>query len=350
MAAPGIRPTSALIVLAWCLPLFAEDVDVLYFSSGDRLTGTIKRLDQGELIFSTPLIDGDVAINWESIVRIDSPRLFQFETASGERFLGELQPPGEGAAPTKVLIKSPDGDRLIERKEIILATQTTAGLKGLLTANVGAGMNLTKSNQLKQFSANGEVGYATNKLGVRVDWASIFGSQTQGKPTNRHEVSSVSNWYTSRRWGLGGVTDFLNSEEEQLALRTVVGGGPIYRFVTTNRLNIYGIGGAVWTTERYQANSGRPGLQKEAEGLLGIDISFFHFRQFTTHTAFSLYPGITVAGRFRGNWQTQLKIRLIRNQSLWWNFTQTITFNTKPPSNAPGSDYVTSTSVTWSYP
>jgi hypothetical protein len=72
----------------------AKGQDVVVFKNGDRLSGTIKYLDHGQLIFSSPLIDGDAKLNWRQIARVESERVFQLQTIAGERFLGRI---GKGA-------------------------------------------------------------------------------------------------------------------------------------------------------------------------------------------------------------------------------------------------------------
>ena len=60
--------------------------------------------------------------------------------------------------------------------------------------------------------------------------------------------------------------------------------------------------------------------------------------------------GFQPPGRFRTDWTTNLKFRLIRGRNLWWNLGQTVNFDSQPPATFPGSDYVTTTSISWAFP
>ena len=37
-----------------------------------------------------PIADGDVYADWRRVVRVDSQRVFQFQTSDGDRFLGRI--------------------------------------------------------------------------------------------------------------------------------------------------------------------------------------------------------------------------------------------------------------------
>jgi hypothetical protein len=300
------------------LPAVVRAQDVIHFQNGDRLTGTIKRLERGELIFESPMIDGDTQIDWRRVVRIESQRIFQFQTSTGERFLGRIEKEtSSGAAEDEVRIVSPQGDRRLRQDEIVLATQTVKGLSGLLEVNVGAGLSLSKSNNQKQSNADARISYQTPRYAASAAVSSIFSTQKEVTSTSRHELDLGFSRKLSRNWSTTVLGNFLTSEEQQLDLRTVVGGGPTRTFVNSNRVIFSGTGGAVWNNEHYSPDSGLVPAKNELEGLAAVHFYYFQFRQWTVESTLRLFPSITTGGRVRADWRTNLRIRLRKGKPLW---------------------------------
>jgi hypothetical protein len=135
-----------------------------------------------------------------------------------------------------------------------------------------------------------------------------------------------------------------------LDLRTIAGGGPTFDAFRSDRLHLRLIGGVVWNNEHYQLGATAIPSENGLEGLTGLYLSLFRFRQWNVDSTLFVFPSISIPGRFRMDWTTKLKFRLIRGQSLWWNLNQTVNWDSQPPATFPGSDYVTTTSISWAFP
>ena len=61
-------------------------------------------------------------------------------------------------------------------------------------------------------------------------------------------------------------------------------------------------------------------------------------------------PSITNAGRVRGDFNATLHWRLIEGRNLWFDLTQAVNYDSRPPVNAPKTDYVTQSTLSWSFP
>ena len=60
--------------------------DVVVTTSGDRLVGEIKSVEEDVLTLETDYSDADFKIKWEKIASIESDRQFLLETFDGKRF------------------------------------------------------------------------------------------------------------------------------------------------------------------------------------------------------------------------------------------------------------------------
>ena len=356
-------PTTAWKFLIGLLFVSASVVaqDTIYFKNGDRLSGRIKNMQRGTLLFSCPALDGDARVGWNRIARVESRRTFQFETTSGDKFLGliksrESESEKEGAE--KKEVKTTAEEIYVERlgdsqefrqSDIILAVETIGKGQALIEADVGGGMTLTKSNSLRQFNLDAAVRLRRPTFSLDVGLNSIFTAQSGIDNTQRHDFKMQAARTLTRRWDLIGIMGLLQSEEQKLDLRSTAGGGLAYSLVRSNRSRLQAVMGSVWTNERYQADAGIP-ERNNAEGLLGLTFALFKFKMWTLDSTLFMMPSYTTPGRLRADFNTTLKWRLIEGKSLWWNFSQVINYDNRPPSNAPGTDYVSQTSVTWSFP
>ena len=345
-----VRRALTGLMVATALPFLAQAQDTLIFTNGDRLTGKIERLERGKLSFDSPIIDQSVQVDWNQIERVESQRLFQFHTKAGERLLGRILEMSHETAGDEIVILQGTSRRTFTHDEIVMASQTVRGVGGLLTTRTGAGFSLAKSNNQKQFSAEASLSYETTGYLISADLNSIFSTQQEATNTNRHNLRLGFVKNLSGHWGAGAISDFLTSEEQKLDLRTVLGGGPTYTLIRSDNVILGTIGGAVWNNERFDSEAGLDSVNNEIEGLAGLDFSLFRFRQVGLDSTVLVFPSLTTGGRVRMDWTSNLRLRIIPSHKLWWNLNATINLDSDPPSLAPGSDYVTSTSITWEFP
>jgi uncharacterized protein DUF481 len=347
---PAILSTArALPVLLGALLSPAIAQDVIYLKNGDRITGQIRRMEQGQIVMeASPAFFGFMHLDWSHVARIESERTFQFQTTEGERLQGHLSSTETGAE--EIVVTDNNSVRNLNERDVVLMKETNETLPGLLRANAGAGLTLTRANHHRQFTADVEISYESTGYTV-VGWAhSIYSSQSGAADTNRHNFGAFVGKPLNRRWSLVGISDFLISDEQQLDLRTTLGGGPARDIIRNNKMELVLAGGTAWTRENYAPGAGAGSDNQGVEGFAAVQFSFFRFRQWQLDSTFLLYPGITRSGRVRADWSTTLSLRLIPGKPLWWNLNQSLNLDNKPPPNASGTDYVTSTTLSWTFP
>jgi putative salt-induced outer membrane protein YdiY len=322
--------------------------DTLTFENGNVITGRIKRLERGEVTLDIPIADGDVFVSWERVVLVESARVFQFQTTDGERFLGRIQPETDPETGTLV-VEFGGVTQTYQRDDIVLVVETVGGLAGLLRIGVGAGVTLAKSNDQRQLNADSSVSYETPNYTISANTNSIFNRQRDTDDTNRHSIDILFTRAIRSRWALGAINNYLTNNEQSLDLRTVVGGGPVFTVVRNNAFELSTLGGLVWNNERY-ASDAELDTNDDLEGLLGVELSFFEFKQWELASTYLFYPSITAEGRRRQTLNAQLRLRLIRGKPFWLNFSQTLNLDSDPPKGTPGTDYLTTTSLSWTFP
>ena len=344
-----MRPLDFCLVVV-CLAVAAPTVaqDTLTFENGNVLTGRMKRLERGELVLDLPIADGDVFVDWNRVVLVESQRIFQFHTRAGARFLGRIQPETDPELGTLV-VEVGGVTQTYERDEIVLMVETVGELSGLLRISVGAGLTLAKSNDQRQLNADSSVTYETPNYHFNASTNSIFNKQRGSDDTNRHSVNIRLTRAFGPRWGLSVINTYLTNNEQDLDLRTVVGGGPSLTVVRNNQVELVALTGLVWNNEQYAPEADLE-THDAVEGLLGAEFSFFEFKQWELSSTYLFYPSISAGGRVRQSLDARLRLRLVRGKPFWLNFSQTLDLDNDPPEGTPGTDYVTTMSLSWTFP
>ncbi len=70
---------------------------VLILKNGDRITGKIKKLNNGDLETDPPYGENIFVIDWNEVERIESERNFVVQTSGGEYVTGSVRKDPENA-------------------------------------------------------------------------------------------------------------------------------------------------------------------------------------------------------------------------------------------------------------
>src|SRR5215204_5040200 len=95
-----------LVTVAGCAaPARAKSKDdVVVLKNGDRLTGEIRKLQRGELVFKASYMADAVRLDWSKVARLESRDRYLIILTSGQLFTGRLRLAPSSAAPDNFLI------------------------------------------------------------------------------------------------------------------------------------------------------------------------------------------------------------------------------------------------------
>jgi hypothetical protein len=220
-----------------------------------------------------------------------------------------------------------------------------------LTGNVNSGFSYTSGVNQTQFSASGSLGYAADRYTFYSSGSSTFSDQSDGSTTSGNTLNILSQLTLKPRVYAVALTDFLNSGQQQLDLRTTLGGAIGRWLILTDKTEVTVFGGAVYTHERYSAppDPSQPGSQitNNLEAVFGLGLSYFHFKTVDVESRLSVYPSLTTFGRVRLNYAPTLNFEIARN--LYWNFTLYENYDSHPPVNANKNDFGITNSIGWKF-
>jgi hypothetical protein len=180
-------------------------------------------------------------------------------------------------------------------------------------------------------------------LGASVN--SSFSGQTGGSTSNLLEVQTLDGRFLSRNSFRTGLGDFLHSSQQDLSLRTTLGGGYGRYLIRTNHNTLAWLGGVVYTHENFES-SDQPADQN-VEALLGLQYELFRFARYSLQSQLLIYPGLTDAGRIRATTKTTFSMKLVNN--FHTDFSLLDNFDSRPPFNAKRNGLSISNTLGWTF-
>jgi hypothetical protein len=324
--------------------------DVIVFKNGDRLTGEIKRLENGQLYFKNSSMYSTVGLDWTSIEQIYSNDRFIVQLTNGERLEGNIEKSRPaGGEEGRLVIKDGRWEMKISQVDLVSLRPEETTFWHQLTGSFDLGFSYAQATGQTTLNTSTNVRYQARSYDWEAGGSANFSEVTGGERLDRREAYFTFNKYLARRkkWSIGSYLNFLSSDEQSLDLRTTVGGALGYRPTFTNRTNWFLFGGAVLNRERFQAGV-TPGPEgNEVEGLLGTQFSMFRFTKSQLNTTVSVFPSFTTPGRVRFGARADYRIEIINN--LTWTLSFYDSYDSRPPQNAKKNDLGITVGIGWTF-
>ena len=333
------------------MPMLArEKTDVLVMRNGDRMTCEIKGLSAGVLYVSFDYIEGTTSVDWSKVARVESTQLFVVKTESGTVYTGTLESTDAVAGrPVRIrVIETPEKVAVVERSQIVKMVGTSDKFWERFNGAISLGVIYSKGNQSTQYSLGSEAAYVRERWGAQASFDSNLSSSAGVNASTRNSLRlGAFHLLPSKNWFYSGLSDFLQSSEQGISLQSTLGGGIGRYFRNTNRMSISIVGGAAWQSTTYQRSTLPLGQQNLATGLITAEAKFFRFSKTNLSAAVALFPAISDPGRVRANTNASFYVKLFSD--LKWNVTWYGNWDNRPPTGLSGSDYGTSSGLTWTF-
>ncbi|MFZ1009427.1 MAG: DUF481 domain-containing protein [Candidatus Sulfotelmatobacter sp.] len=329
-----------------CLPAQAKRNDLVIMKNGDRLTGEVKKLEQGVLYVDLAYVSGSVGLDWLQVERVQSTGGFQVVLKNGERVAGTIEKKTTAEAPGKdFTVHAPQGEVRAAAPDVVTVESQKRNFWRQLTGAIDLGYNFSSGNSQTSLSADANANYLTPKwiAGASID--SSFSGQSGGSKSNLFEVQTLDGRFLNRNSFLMGLGDFLHSSQQDLSLRTTLGGGYGSYLIRTNRNTLAWLGGVVYTHENFES-SDQPADQN-MEALLGLQYQMFHFDRYSLASQVLVYPGLTDAPRLRATTKTTFSLKLANNFHIDFSFLDN--FDSSPPFNAKRNELTISNTLGWTF-
>jgi putative salt-induced outer membrane protein YdiY len=331
---PSIFKVIALAMTLVCSPPFAcakRNTDIIVMKNGDRLTGEIKKLENGILYVETEYFSGSIGLDWLQVERVQSTGNYQITLKDGSRVEGMIAKARSSSNEVDFLIHGESSDRWAASSEIIEIHPQKRSFWSQVTGDVDLGYSFTSGNKQTAFNFGTTATYLSTKYFGSASLTSNFSGQSGGNQTNLAEVQTLDGVFITRNSIVIGLADLLHSSQQDLQLRTTLGGGYGHYFIHSNQQNLLWTSGAAYTNEQFESTEGT--AAQSAEAFLGLQYQLFQFDRYNLHAQTLFYPGLTDAPRFRLTTKLGFSIKIAgrfhTDVQFWNNFDSHPPFNTK---------------------
>ena len=339
---------SAVLLAA---PLFARDkTDVLVMKNGDRMTCQIKGLDSGVLYVKFDYIDGTISVQWSKVAHLESNQLFIVQKEDGSVYTGSLNTPQTPAGqPVKIqVVETPAAEVTIDRTQIVKMHETSDRFWRRFNGEISSGVIYSKGNQSTQFNIGSAAEYVRERWSAGANISSSLSSSSGSSVSTRNDLQLNASRFL--RWDdyfYAGLGNFLQSSVQGIRLQTTLGGGIGRYLKNTNNATISVLGGVGWQNTDYKSSVVTQGQQQLATAVIAADVKFFKFSKANLSVTANLLPAISQPGRIHFNTNATCYVKLFSN--LKWNLSFYGNWDNQPPADFSGSDYGTSSGVSWTF-
>jgi hypothetical protein len=127
--------------------------------NGNEITGEVKGVDQGQLTFKTDDL-GTLSITWDRVASIVSKKTVLVEMLDGTRYEGVMEKSAEAG---QVALRTDDGLEKLAMARIFRINPIKKTFWGGLKGSFSLGASFTRSSDVLQLSASGDVSKRTPK-------------------------------------------------------------------------------------------------------------------------------------------------------------------------------------------
>ncbi len=347
-----IRVIILSFTFLFCSKLFARDnTDVIVMKNGDRMTCEIKGLSAGVLSVKLSYAQGIISVQWSAVAHLESNQLFFVKTEEGRVYTGKLSTAAtRGERPMSIKVTAaPENEVEISQSQLIKLDQTAETFRQRFNGTINTGILYSKGNQATQYNIASQVEYPRERWSSQASFnSSLASSSGAASIATRNQIDLGSmrllRW---NNWFYSGTGNFLQSSVQGIDLQTTLGGGVGRYLRNTNRESLYVLGGFAWQNAQYKTYTTGQGAQNAAAGLLESELKFFRFKKTNLDISAVVLPGISEPGRIRANLNASYYVRLFSDLS--WNFSFYGNWDNQPPPTLAGSDYGTSSGLSWSF-
>ena len=341
----SLTAVGCLVLMAVCAvtTLAKRTDDVVVMKNGDRMTGEIKNLQRGELLFKASYMAEAVRLDWAQVAQLESKDNYQIYMADGHRFAEQFKLEGTSEGDFKI---GSAGVVKVNQMDVLRILPIESKFWRQLEGSVDLGLSFTSGNDQYQTSLFTQVTYRRGDNSITTQFDSSFSGQTRGTKSARNQFDLDYRRRVSPRWYVGGLFDALRSDQQSLDWRLTAGGVLGRTLLRTERTRLSAFGGLAGNREKYKVVPERH-WTTNADAIGGLEFTTFRFNAMDISSHFIVFPSLTTPGRLRTQVKSDLRIKLAKD--FWWGFHVYENFDSKPPIKANKNDLGVSASIGWKF-
>jgi hypothetical protein len=332
------------LILFFFLILFSHDIlgqkDTLVFDSGHKVIGKIKKMQRGVIEIDTDYADDEFKITWLSIKEMKTATKFRIGVKN-EIFKGKIETVGED----RLRVFDKDSTyKLCTFEDVVYITELKEGFADRFSAEVEAGFNLTKAQNLRQFSLRSYVGYRTDRSVTEASYNMLRSSQDNAENVRRRDgLLSYRRSFLKKWYGVASISTLSNTEQKlDIRANTQVAFG---RYLFANYRADWGV--KLGVNNNLEQFSNLNETRNTWEAYLGTKLNLHGYDDFEISFLFSGYQGITESDRQRVDTTIDFKYDLPLDFFIRLGFS--LNYDNKPAPGASETDYILRTGIGWEW-
>ncbi len=227
--------------------------DEVYLKNGDRITGKVKIMEGGKLVFGTSYA-GDLNIDWKEVIDLKTDTPITVVLSDGTQLQG-LPKPGE-TGDLKLdtdILTTPAAFNITKVKAI--NPKPIPPIKW--TARLNFGIKIESGNTEKQeFHFDGQLLAITDKnrftAGLELDRDTAENDAGRMVRTENNWLATTKyDHFLSKQWFINTNSSYEKDDFKDLSGRTVLGGGAGYQYWKDTEKNLSGELGYAYVNETY---------------------------------------------------------------------------------------------------
>ena len=338
----------AAVILSCSGPsIQARRKDVVTMNNGDHFTGEVKRLQNGVLFVETDYVSGNIGLDWNQVESVQSTATYQIVLDDGHRLVGTIEKlSSDKAKGAELYVRQASREVAVAAVRVVNIDPQKPTFWRHLQGAIDVGYSFTSGNTQSTLNINTKTKYRTTEWEAAVSFDSSFNGQSGASKTNRQDVQPTFAKFLNRNSFLLGLSDFLHSSQQDLNLRTTLGGGYGRYLIRSANSRLSWLGGVVYTHESFGTTSNQLSDQN-IESVVGLQCHLSRFNFGEADSQVLVFPGLSDAGRVRLMTNNSLTIKLRNNFRLVLSFWDD--FDSRPPVTAKKNELGVSSGIGWSF-
>ncbi|MCK5676880.1 MAG: DUF481 domain-containing protein [Flavobacteriaceae bacterium] len=316
--------------------------DTLVLVNNNIIVGEFKRMDRSIITFKTKYSDKDFKIKWNKVNEIYSDRVFIISFSDGSRITSSIHSSKKNKG--KVILDSGINSQEEDLMDIIFLEPIGKNFLSRLTIDIDFGITVTKANNLKQLNSSLSYSYLANKWRTNGSFKTVLSRQDSISDISRMDGNVDVSYFLPGDWFAQISAIYLSNNEQKLNLRSTYKMGIGYYFLHNNNLYLAANGGLAYTNESFIDDTSS---KKSSELYFGLGFNKYDIGDLSLLTSASLYPSLTEKGRYRADFNFDMKYDLPLD--LYIKMSLTYNYDNQPIEGASDTDYVFTTSFGWEF-
>ena len=320
------------IILLYNFNSFAQKTDVVIMQNDDHITGEIKKLEVGILVFKTDDA-GTLDIKWNKVKSIETKNIYEVELVDGRVYYGYIEP---GESEGTLIIKGVTLETRLFMEYIVKITRIRESFWDIIDGYIKLGVSYTKANEIGQLSFGFNGKYRTKVAYSELDANSVI-TTTGGKSTSiKQDINITHRRFMEGKWFYAGFVGAEENTELGLQLRANFGGGFGNNFIQDNHHLLLATAGLSLNREWYIDSTK---ATNNIEVMLTSQYLLFVYDspKISLEPSLNVYPSITNFGRIRTNFDIDLNWEIFLD--FYWVLSFYFNSDSKPTSNSSPTDY-----------